>query len=203
MTHNISKSALRVVVSVLLLTGFVASAALAQTRGYVTNFDFNNVSVIDPVTRTVVATVNVGFEPLGVAVTPNGAFVYVTNISGNTVSVIDTATTTVVDNVRVGSFPQFIAFGTLDPIDSLIAQVEALITGGTLTQGQGAGLIAKLTQVRAKLDRSKSGAACNQLNAFINQVNAFIKNGTLSQAQGQALIEAVNALKTSLACSRG
>jgi YVTN family beta-propeller protein len=161
------------------------------------------VSVIDTTTNTMVATVRVGPLPTGVAITPDGAFAYVANADGNTVSVIDTATNTVVDDVRVGSFPQFIAFGTLDPIDSLIAQVEALITGGTLTQGQGAGLIAKLTQVRAKLDRSKSGAACNQLNAFINQVNAFIKNGTLSQAQGQALIEAVNALKTSLACSRG
>ncbi|HEU4873390.1 MAG TPA: hypothetical protein VFT44_09855, partial [Pyrinomonadaceae bacterium] len=117
--------------------------------------------------------------------------------------VIDTATNTVIDNVRVGSFPQFIAFGTLDPINSLIAQVETLITGGTLTPGQGAGLIAKLTEVRSKLDRGKSGAGCNQLNAFINQVNAFIKNGSLSQTQGQALIEAVNALKSNLACSRG
>ena len=102
---------------------------------------------------------------------------------------------------RVGSFPQFIAFGTQHPIDSLIAQVSALIAGGTLTQNQGAGLIAKLTEVRAKLDRDASRAACNQLNAFINQVNAFIKNKSLTQAQGQMLIQAANALKTDLACS--
>lgn len=55
MTHiskSVLGSAIRVVVSVLLLTGFGAGAALAQTRGYVTNFDFNNVSVIDPVIRS-------------------------------------------------------------------------------------------------------------------------------------------------------
>jgi YVTN family beta-propeller protein len=134
--------------------------------------------------------------------TPDGAFAYVANADGNSVSVIDTATNTVVDTVLVGGFPQFIAFGTQDPIASLIAQVEALTTGGTLKQNQGAALIAKLEEVRAKLDHGKSGAACNQLNAFINQVNAFIMNGSLTQAQGQALIEAVNSLKTNAGCSR-
>jgi len=78
--------------------------------------------------------------------------------------------------------------------------VEALITAGTLTQNQGAGLIDKLEEVSAKLDSGESGAACNQLNAFINQVNSFIKNRSLTQTQGQALIEAANALKTNLGC---
>jgi YVTN family beta-propeller protein len=163
---------------------------------YVANAFGSTVSVIDTSTNTVVATVRVGPLPTGVAITPDGAFAYVANADGNTVSVIDTATNTVVDTVLVGGFPQFIAFGTLNPIASLIAQVEAL------KLKQGAGLIAKLEEVRAKLDHGKSGAACNQLNAFINQVNAFIKNGSLSQAQGQALIDAVNAVRTNLACSR-
>jgi hypothetical protein len=42
-------------------------------------------------------------------------------------------------------------------ISSVIAQVEALIAGGALTRNQGAGLIAKLEGVNAKLDRGKSG----------------------------------------------
>lgn len=85
-------------------------------------------------------------------------------------------------------------------IDALIAQLEALITGGTLTQNQGNALINKLNQVSAKLDSSQTGAACNQLGAFVNQVNAFVNSGSLTQAQGQALIDAANAIKTNLGC---
>ena len=49
-----------------------------------------------------VATVPVGSDLIGVAVTPDGAFVYVTNTGSDTVSVIATATNTVVATVQVG-----------------------------------------------------------------------------------------------------
>ena len=162
----------------------------------------NIVSVIDTATNTVVASVPVASSGSGIAVTPNGVFVYVANTTNNSVSVISTATNTVVATVPVGINPAFIAFGTQgqDPIDSLIAQVEALSTAGTLTENQGAGLINKLEEVRAKRDSGQSSSACNQLNAFINQVNSLIKNHSLTQAQGQVLIEAVNTLKTNLGC---
>ena len=55
------------------------------------------------------ATVPVGSQPFGVAVTPDGALVYVTNPGNNTISVIDTSTNTVIDTVTVGSTPT--AFG--------------------------------------------------------------------------------------------
>ena len=97
--------------------------------------------------------------------------------------------------VQVGCSPQ-------QGLALLIAQVEALITGGTLTQNQGAGLIDKLDQVIAKLDAGQTGAACNQLNSFINKVNAFINNGSLTQAQGQALIDAANAIRPASAVRR-
>ncbi len=45
--------------------------------------------------NTVTATITVGSEPRGVAVTPNGAYAYVTNEGSGTVSVISTATNTV------------------------------------------------------------------------------------------------------------
>jgi YVTN family beta-propeller protein len=49
-----------------------------------------------------------GYEPWGVAVTPNGARVYVTNRHsglGDTVSVINTATNAVVNTIKVGNGP--------------------------------------------------------------------------------------------------
>jgi YVTN family beta-propeller protein len=193
-------AAIRVVTLALLVVVFGTSAALAQTRAYVTRRTASTVAVISTATNTLVATVSVARQPIGVAITPNGAFAYVANLDGNTVSVISTATNTVVATVPVGISPQFIAFGTQDPIGSLIAQVQALIAGGTLTQNQGDALINKLGKVAAKLDNGQTNAACGQLGAFVNQVNAFINNGSLTPGQGQALIDAANAIRANLGC---
>ena len=76
---------------------------------YVTSYYDNAVYVIETVTNNVIARVNVGIEPWGVAVTPDGTKVYVTNVIGDTVSVIDTATNTVTSTVSVGRNPQAVA----------------------------------------------------------------------------------------------
>jgi YVTN family beta-propeller protein len=59
------------------------------------------VSVIDTTTNTVVATIDVGNSPNGVAFSPDGSTAYVTNRGNDTVSVIDTATKAVVATVDV------------------------------------------------------------------------------------------------------
>jgi YVTN family beta-propeller protein len=61
--------------------------------------------VIDTATNTVVATVGVGFVPVHVSVSPDGANAYVTNAGSNSVSVIDTSTNTVMVTVPVGVSP--------------------------------------------------------------------------------------------------
>ena len=71
---------------------------------YVSNEGGNSVSVIDGATKTVTATVAVGFQPGQVAVDPNTDTVYVPNLGNGTVSVIG-ATNTVTDTVAVGSEP--------------------------------------------------------------------------------------------------
>ncbi|MDP1902233.1 MAG: choice-of-anchor Q domain-containing protein [Rubrivivax sp.] len=83
---------------------------------------------------------------------------------------------------------------------SIIDQVNALIGAGTLTTGQGAGLIAKLEAVIAKLNRGPNGPACNQLKAFRNQVQAFMNSAALTQAQGQALIATAAVVESQLGC---
>ena len=85
-------------------------------------------------------------------------------------------------------------------ISQLIIQVQNLVIGGSLSAGQGAGLIAKLNGVIAKYNGGQTGAACNQLGAFINQVNGLIGAGALSPAQGQALITAANNIEANLGC---
>jgi CSLREA domain-containing protein len=87
-----------------------------------------------------------------------------------------------------------------DQIAALIAQINALVTGGALAPNKANPLITKLDQVVNKLDAGQTTAACNQLGAFINQVNAYIAAGTLTAAQGQALIDATNAIRADIGC---
>ena len=86
-----------------------ASPAEAAPFAYVTNQGSNTVSVIDTATNTVVATVAVGSNLVGVAVTPDGTHVYVANAVDNTVSVIRTAINTVVKKIPVGTTPNGVA----------------------------------------------------------------------------------------------
>jgi YVTN family beta-propeller protein len=84
----------------------------------VTNAADNTVSVIDTASNTVVATIPVGQDPNGVAITSDGTQAYVTNQSDNTASVIDTASNTVVATIPGFTFPTGVAItpgGTHSP----------------------------------------------------------------------------------------
>ena len=77
--------------------------------GNIWNDFAGNVSVIDPVTNTVTATIT-GFDgPMDVAISPNGNYAYVANYQGSSVSVISTATNTVTTTVPVGRYPTSLA----------------------------------------------------------------------------------------------
>ena len=56
---------------------------------YVVNGGTGTVSIINPVTNTVVNTMDVGSNPDQIEFTPSGNLAYVTNINSNTLSVID------------------------------------------------------------------------------------------------------------------
>ncbi|HEX4559236.1 MAG TPA: beta-propeller fold lactonase family protein [Mycobacterium sp.] len=61
---------------------------------------------------TTTATINVGLEPHGVAVSLDGSRVYVANVGDNTVSVIDTATNTLIGPaINVGASPEALVLG--------------------------------------------------------------------------------------------
>ncbi|MGB9928856.1 MAG: PKD domain-containing protein [Methanosarcina sp.] len=77
--------------------------------GYITNRSDNTVSVIDTKNDTVIATVNVGSEPTGVAINSTGTKVYVVNTGSYNVSVIGTLFNTVEATVNVDSVPIGIA----------------------------------------------------------------------------------------------
>src|SRR5216683_3192040 len=105
--------------SLLLTAGLASVPAAAQCDAYVAQNASNSVWVINTMTDAPVAVIPVQFSPLGVAITPNGAFAYVTNTGAlcdfctfnppPSVSVIDTATYSVVATIPVGNYPAGVA----------------------------------------------------------------------------------------------
>lgn len=73
-------------------------------RLYVTNFMSNDVSVIDLSNGKVMATIPVGKNPTGMAVSPDKEEVYVANMWSGTVSVISTAQNAVTHTITIPTF---------------------------------------------------------------------------------------------------
>ena len=69
--HKLYSIALVSAAMILMLVNIVSAASFS----YISNSNNNTVSVIDPATVNVVATVNVGVSPQGLAVTPDGTTV--------------------------------------------------------------------------------------------------------------------------------
>lgn len=91
--------------SLILFLTLVSSMASASPYVYIPNYDSNIISVIDTEIKKVTATMNVGNNPNGVAVTSNGKMIYVTNSYSNTVSVINTTANKVTAMANVGIGP--------------------------------------------------------------------------------------------------
>jgi len=77
---------------------------------------------------------------------------------------------------------------------NLVDEVDALVDGGALNNGQGKALIAKLKTALKQLDKGNANAAINVLGAFLNQVGAFINAGILTPEEAQPLVEAAEAI---------
>jgi 40-residue YVTN family beta-propeller repeat len=78
------------------------------TYAYITNDD-GTVSIIDTATDTVAKTVQLGNDPYGIAITPDGTTAYVADNKDNKVYVIDTSTKQVKTSIPVGNSPYGIA----------------------------------------------------------------------------------------------
>ena len=74
---------------------------------YVVNEGDDTVSVIDGISRSVIATIPVGNSPHYIVLDPSGKYAYVTNGGSNSVTVLDTATNRIVSTIEgVGRDPQ-------------------------------------------------------------------------------------------------
>lgn len=96
-------------ISLFLITLSSECRAEVQVNAYISNSADDTVSVIDTDNYTVIFTINVGDNPMGVAITPDGEIVYVANNLDNTISVISTSSYTVTDTIAVGEGPWGVA----------------------------------------------------------------------------------------------
>jgi YVTN family beta-propeller protein len=120
---------------------------------FVTNGLDNTVSCINPNTKTVIATIPVGKNPVG-AWTGSDNRMYVDNEDGQSVSIIDVKTLKVVETVALGFMPGYAAFNgemkelwVTDPTGGKLHWWKQDITGkfvkgGTFATANGAHAIA-------------------------------------------------------------
>ncbi len=87
-----------------------ATAALPANHIYITNIYNGTVSVADPASGAIIATIPVGSNPQGVATSPGGGLVYIANNGSNSISVINAASNTVTATIPVQSGPSAVAF---------------------------------------------------------------------------------------------
>ncbi len=91
------------------ITATITATPVSGSLAFIANSGSNDVSVFNTGSKSVVATIPVGRNPFGAAVSPNGQTVYITNKDDNTVSVINAYTNTVTATIPVGRGPQGIA----------------------------------------------------------------------------------------------
>jgi YVTN family beta-propeller protein len=126
-----------------------------EGKVYVTNMVSGTVSVINARERKVVETIEVGTEPFGCALTPDGNRLYVANQSSETISVIDTKRDHVIETIKdVGTKPHGIAItadGKKVYVTQLLSERPAPGETRPLTQSEGAddGRVGRVTVIDA------------------------------------------------------
>ncbi|MCZ2134898.1 MAG: hypothetical protein LC098_05645 [Burkholderiales bacterium] len=177
----------------LYVTHFTPAAASGAGSVWVGG----TLSVIDTLARTVLNAVNVGANPAGVAVAPNGSRVYVANAGDGTVSVVTAASNTVTATLAVQSNPVGVAASadgqrvyvansgsaSLSVIDAASLTVTNTITVGGYASGVAVSDDSSRVLVSNNFDNSVS-----VIDAATLAVVATIKNGTGAAPTGVAFI---------------
>lgn len=190
------------------LASLVAPASPgAAPFAYVTNRLSNTVSVIATATNTIAATIPVGTNPDGVAITPDGAFVYVADGLAGAVSVIATATNTVVATVAVGGMPFHVAVAPDGGHVYVASQVSNVVS---VIETAGNSVVASIpvpsapTGLAITPDGARIYVSVGSAVAVIaTATNAITATIPLSEARGLAVTPDGAAVYVARTCSPG
>jgi YVTN family beta-propeller protein len=151
-----------------------------DVKAYVTNMVSGTVTVINADQRKVIATIKVGAEPFGCALTPDGRTLYVANQSSETVSVIDTEHDHVIATIKdVGTKPHGIAI-TADGAKVYVTQFLSQRPGpqdqrpATQSEGSDNGRVGRVTVIDAHSNHVVNTVI---LNPVQNVGAAFLSDG--------------------------
>ena len=135
--------------------------AFDPTNGYiyVTNYESDNVSVINGSTNNVISTVDVGSYPQRAAFDSANGYVYVTNSLSNNVSVINGSSNKLISTVDVGSYPHGVAF---DPSNGYIYVTNYESDNVSVINGSTNSVIATISVGLGPL-----GAAFDSANGYV------------------------------------
>jgi len=83
-------------------------------------------------------------------------------------------------------------------LDSVAAKINALVSDGEVSGGNGNSLLAKVSAAAKSLEKGNVTPALNQLNALLNEIDAMEESGRLSATDATALRTLVTRIRTSL-----
>lgn len=134
----------------------------------------------------VIATIPVGSQPWGVAVSPDGSTAYVSNYAGNTISVITLSSMTVTSTIASISGPLGVAFTP----DGTQAYASA----------SGAGAFARIDTATHTVAQTISGGACTTPNNIVaNPAGGAMYASCGSNNRGASVNTATQAVNDNLA----
>jgi len=153
---------------------------------YVANYGSDNVSVINTVNNTVVATIEVGKNPQTLSLSPDGSRAYVINYTSNNVSVINTLTNSVIASIPVGNFPYGI-YASSDnsklyvlngaPGNVCVINTATYAIESTITVGVNPYVVLVSSDSKTVYVSNYSSNSVSVINASTNQVTATITVG--------------------------
>lgn len=101
---------MRFIYTFLFIFVIYTGTALAAPFVYVTDFEQDNVVVIDAASNTIITTIDVGDGPANAIVNPSGNTVYVGSLNVNRITFIDVTNQQVFDDITLDNPPAGMAF---------------------------------------------------------------------------------------------
>ena len=145
-----------------------------------------------PENQTEVATYKIYKETSLLATISDYIHIYkVTGLKANTWHQFSIEACSASGNCSTGPVTGVKTLSAQEATESIINEINNLVSARILNQKQGDALIKELASIY-QLDRDNAGAVVNRLQAFIDNVNSLINSGVLSPDMGRSMVDTVN-----------